>query len=190
MQLADELPMIYTTCIMGFATFAYGKGTVFRLWLGSALLGLAASITVSHRTPLLCHSNDSKLNKCPDILSYHQKPSLPPGYLRRLDDSPHLQGLLRHEVGDGAGASPEESRKGRQDHGTDELSCDDGRLTVPDWLCFLELGQHILSPSHIVEVADSAPMVHRIGGPRLVAFVLRSRFVYAKQSRSWHSTVY
>ncbi|EJT81298.1 hypothetical protein GGTG_01281 [Gaeumannomyces tritici R3-111a-1] len=46
MQLADELPMIYTTCIMGFATFAYGKGRMFRLWLGSALAGLAAFITI------------------------------------------------------------------------------------------------------------------------------------------------
>ncbi len=47
MQLADELPMIYTTCIMGFATFSYSKSGTFALFIGLALFSLAWFITVS-----------------------------------------------------------------------------------------------------------------------------------------------
>lgn len=45
MQLADELPMIYTTCIMAFATFSYGKSTATKSLIGLSLIGLAAWIT-------------------------------------------------------------------------------------------------------------------------------------------------
>ncbi|KAI0025607.1 alkaline phytoceramidase [Xylariomycetidae sp. FL0641] len=46
MQLVDELAMIYTTCFMCHATFAYGRSTRFSAGLGVALVGLAGFITV------------------------------------------------------------------------------------------------------------------------------------------------
>lgn len=45
MQLADELPMIYTTCIMVFATFGYGKSSSMRKLIGFGIVSLAAWIT-------------------------------------------------------------------------------------------------------------------------------------------------
>lgn len=47
MQLADELPMIYTTCIMGYTTFAYGKSRLQSLGVAAFFGGLAWGITVS-----------------------------------------------------------------------------------------------------------------------------------------------
>ncbi|RYP23972.1 hypothetical protein DL765_000858 [Monosporascus sp. GIB2] len=46
MQLVDELSMIYTTCLMCFATFSYARSTVFSYLLGTVLTGLAWFITV------------------------------------------------------------------------------------------------------------------------------------------------
>ncbi|AEO54394.1 hypothetical protein MYCTH_2088965 [Thermothelomyces thermophilus ATCC 42464] len=46
MQLADELPMIYTVCIMAFATFAYKRPARVRALIAIALVGLAVFITV------------------------------------------------------------------------------------------------------------------------------------------------
>jgi len=48
MQLADELPMIYTTCIMGFVTFTYKRSRLFATGVGLALFSLATFITVGH----------------------------------------------------------------------------------------------------------------------------------------------
>lgn len=45
MQLADELPMIYTTCIMAFATYSYSKSKSTRIMIGLGLVGLATWIT-------------------------------------------------------------------------------------------------------------------------------------------------
>jgi dihydroceramidase len=54
MQLADELPMIYTVCIMGFATFSYKRSPGAQLLIGVVMVGLASFITVCDRTgPLL-----------------------------------------------------------------------------------------------------------------------------------------
>jgi dihydroceramidase len=47
MQLADELPMIYTVCIMTFATFSYKKSVKLQVLIATSLIGLAAFITVS-----------------------------------------------------------------------------------------------------------------------------------------------
>ena len=47
MQLVDELSMIYTTCIMFYATFSHGKSLSFGFILGISLALLAAFITVS-----------------------------------------------------------------------------------------------------------------------------------------------
>ena len=46
MQLADELPMIYATCIIGYATFAYKTSRLVSLLVGAGLTALAATITV------------------------------------------------------------------------------------------------------------------------------------------------
>ncbi|KAL2020696.1 hypothetical protein VTK56DRAFT_8092 [Thermocarpiscus australiensis] len=45
MQLADELPMIYTVCIMAFATFSYNKTKKMQALIATALCGLAVFIT-------------------------------------------------------------------------------------------------------------------------------------------------
>jgi len=45
MQLVDELSMIYTTCLMFWATFEHKREQTFRTLLGFALAGLAIFIT-------------------------------------------------------------------------------------------------------------------------------------------------
>lgn len=44
-QLVDELSMIYTTCLMVFATFSYARSTRTSALLGAGLMGLAWFIT-------------------------------------------------------------------------------------------------------------------------------------------------
>lgn len=46
MQLVDELSMIYTTCLMCYASFSYSRPTGVRLFLAISLLGLAVFITL------------------------------------------------------------------------------------------------------------------------------------------------
>lgn len=46
MQLVDELSMIYTTCLMMYASFAYSRSRYFSTMLGFCLLGVAGFITV------------------------------------------------------------------------------------------------------------------------------------------------
>ncbi|KAK3298913.1 ceramidase [Chaetomium fimeti] len=46
MQLADELPMIYTVCIMGFATFSYRRPAKVQALIAAGMIGLAVFITV------------------------------------------------------------------------------------------------------------------------------------------------
>lgn len=46
MQLADELPMIYTTCIVAYASFSYARPKGTQILVGIGLLGLASWITV------------------------------------------------------------------------------------------------------------------------------------------------
>ncbi|KAK1449615.1 alkaline phytoceramidase [Colletotrichum melonis] len=45
MQLIDELSMIYTTCLMVFATFSFSKSSRFSVLLGGGLVLLAGLIT-------------------------------------------------------------------------------------------------------------------------------------------------
>lgn len=44
-QLVDELNMIYTTCLMGYASISYAKSRNFRLWLAAACVLFCAAIT-------------------------------------------------------------------------------------------------------------------------------------------------
>jgi dihydroceramidase len=46
MQLVDELSMIYTTCLMNYATFSYGKSKLYSTVLTVALVSLSAFITL------------------------------------------------------------------------------------------------------------------------------------------------
>ncbi|KAK2760825.1 hypothetical protein FQN54_002063 [Arachnomyces sp. PD_36] len=46
MQLVDELSMIYTTCLMAYATFSYARASLTRIYLASSLAGLAIFITL------------------------------------------------------------------------------------------------------------------------------------------------
>jgi dihydroceramidase len=51
MQLVDELSMIYTACLMCYATFSFSRSRVFRQLLGIGLASLAIFITVSYSPP-------------------------------------------------------------------------------------------------------------------------------------------
>lgn len=46
MQLVDELSMIYTTCLMCYASFSYAKTNTVRVLIGVGLTGLAIFITL------------------------------------------------------------------------------------------------------------------------------------------------
>ncbi|KAJ5454319.1 uncharacterized protein N7458_005275 [Penicillium daleae] len=46
MQLVDELSMIYTTCLMAYASFSYSRSTGIRVFLAISLLSLAVFITL------------------------------------------------------------------------------------------------------------------------------------------------
>lgn len=46
MQLVDELSMIYTTCLMNYATFSFNRSLRFRTILGLSLSSLALFITL------------------------------------------------------------------------------------------------------------------------------------------------
>ncbi|XPS75050.1 alkaline ceramidase ydc1 [Ascochyta lentis] len=46
MQLVDELSMIYTTCLMCFATFSYGKSLRYSTFLAIGLVSLALFVTL------------------------------------------------------------------------------------------------------------------------------------------------
>ncbi|KAK1757716.1 ceramidase [Echria macrotheca] len=46
MQLADELPMIYTVCIMSYAAFSYGRSPIEKALVAAALVAVACFITV------------------------------------------------------------------------------------------------------------------------------------------------
>lgn len=47
MQLVDELSMIYTACLMCYATFSFSQSRLFRQLLAAGLVSVAAFITVS-----------------------------------------------------------------------------------------------------------------------------------------------
>jgi dihydroceramidase len=46
MQLVDELNMIYTACLMNYASWSFAKSRFTRQLLGGGLLSLAIFITV------------------------------------------------------------------------------------------------------------------------------------------------
>lgn len=46
MQLVDELSMIYTTCLMAYASFSYSRDRTFRIILAISLVALSLFITL------------------------------------------------------------------------------------------------------------------------------------------------
>jgi hypothetical protein len=52
MQLVDELSMIYTACLMCYATFSFARSQITRQLLGLGLVSLAIFITVSCTTAM------------------------------------------------------------------------------------------------------------------------------------------
>jgi dihydroceramidase len=46
LQLVDELSMIYTTCLMNYATFSYAQSRMYRIVLAVGLISLAVFITL------------------------------------------------------------------------------------------------------------------------------------------------
>jgi len=46
MQLVDELSMIYTTCLMNYATFSHGKSRLYSTTLAAGLISLSLFITL------------------------------------------------------------------------------------------------------------------------------------------------
>jgi dihydroceramidase len=46
MQLVDELSMIYTTCLMAYASISYSRSNAFRVILAVLLVGLSLLITL------------------------------------------------------------------------------------------------------------------------------------------------
>lgn len=74
MQLVDELSMIYTTCLMMFATFSYNRSTLFSFLMGVGLSGLAAFITVCIK---LRAETMPTLTSALGVLSHNQESSVP-----------------------------------------------------------------------------------------------------------------
>lgn len=99
MQLADELPMIYTTCVMAFATFSYSRTRRFSIVVGFALAGLALFITVSHtwtQTPLFQLQDGT--NMTTDLLSSQSRPIVPPTLLCLHDTCNRYQRHVYHGI--------------------------------------------------------------------------------------------
>ncbi|KAK3335595.1 ceramidase [Cercophora scortea] len=46
MQLADELPMIYTVCILSYAAFSFNQSPKVQVMVGTIMVGLATFITL------------------------------------------------------------------------------------------------------------------------------------------------
>jgi hypothetical protein len=109
MQLADELPMIYTTCIIGYTTFAYDRSRLGALGVAAFFGGLAWAITVSHGSTL--STSSSVLTKSAGLLPGIERPRVSPSGIRNHDPDPRPQRLPCH--GEAAAASAAEEEPGR-----------------------------------------------------------------------------
>jgi len=79
MQLVDELSMIYTACLMCYATFSFSQSRATRQILGLGLASLAIFITVSLA---VLQPNSSTDILATALLPLPPRPSLPPKRLR------------------------------------------------------------------------------------------------------------
>lgn len=64
MQLVDELSMIYTTCLMCYVTFSFGKTSTYRSILASSLIGLSLFITLYYHVSVLEISEENEFLGC------------------------------------------------------------------------------------------------------------------------------
>jgi hypothetical protein len=89
MQLVDELSMIYTTCLMMYASFAYTRSRHFATILGLGLLALSAFITVSAwKLEASLQPRQWSIgvaDMMTAVLSLHQRSCLPSSRVRGLD---------------------------------------------------------------------------------------------------------
>ena len=84
MQLIDELSMIYTTCLMCFATFSWSRPPLHRIILGSALVTLSVFISLYYhylQDPAFHQNAYAILTaiivfRCMYIMEYLLRPSL------------------------------------------------------------------------------------------------------------------
>lgn len=172
MQLVDELSMIYTTCIMVYASFSYSRSTRFSVFLGIGLLALAGFITVYYhitKDPLF-HQNSYAILTATVCNT------------RRCSGRDHQEltagtfvctGPLQEHVHHGEAAPPQpqhqEPGKGAQDPPTDVADGGDRSLRLLDWVPDLEPGQRLLRDGAALEATDGASLGHGAGGPCLVA---------------------
>lgn len=73
MQLVDELGMIYTTCLMMYASFSFQRSATVARWLAFGLLALAAFITVSAHRDV---PRDIRMCDPPLTESHHLRPTI------------------------------------------------------------------------------------------------------------------
>lgn len=102
MQLLDELSMIYTTCLMVYASFAYSRSRHFATILGLGLLALSAFITVSDwklETSLPAQAWSVGVTyMMAALLSLHQGSCLPSSRVRGLDDNCGIPQPVGHGI--------------------------------------------------------------------------------------------
>lgn len=99
MQLADELPMIYTTCIMAFVTFSYSRTKRETVLIGFALTGLATFITVYYhmsQNPVFHQVAYASLT-CATVFRgmYIMEAFLRPALRERCDTPAHADQILK-----------------------------------------------------------------------------------------------
>lgn len=99
MQLADELPMIYTTCIMAYATFAYSSSRRSSLLIGFSLAGLAVFITVYYhmsQNPVFHQVAFASLT-CAVVFRgmYDMESVLRPALRKRCDTPAHADQIMK-----------------------------------------------------------------------------------------------
>lgn len=82
LQLVDELSMIYTTCIMCFATFSHSKSRRYSAVLGIGLVGLAVFITVSEERVSETGRTQALTRDRLGLLPRHQEPKVPSRHVR------------------------------------------------------------------------------------------------------------
>jgi hypothetical protein len=116
MQLSDELPMIYTTCVMGYASLSYARSSRFAAWTAVAMVSLAAIITVSkmwffkYCFPLISGAGG---------VLYHPHSRVPSNSLRNAHGGHRLQRLLPYGEHRQTCSKGAESRQGGRYNGTD-----------------------------------------------------------------------
>ncbi|KAH7031867.1 alkaline ceramidase-like protein [Macrophomina phaseolina] len=123
MQLVDELSMIYTTCLMFYATFSYGQSRLYAQLLGLFLLGLSAFITGYYhylQDPAFHQNMYALLTaivllRSMYIMEVRLRPTLKAKERAESADAATLQGNEKARKIDSAAVSRERLRKDKRD---------------------------------------------------------------------------